>query len=49
MIDTPPSLVADAQILSAKVDAVLLVVQPGRTHAETARACLELFKHAGAG
>ncbi len=48
VIDTPPSLVADAQILSGKVDAVLLVIQPGSTHAETARASLELFKRAGA-
>jgi polysaccharide biosynthesis transport protein len=48
VIDTPPCLVADAQILSARVDAVLLVIQPGRTHAQPARACLELFRHAGA-
>ena len=48
VIDTPPSMVADAQILAAKVDAVLLVTQPGVTHAETARAALELFKRAGA-
>jgi Mrp family chromosome partitioning ATPase len=48
VIDAPPSLVADAQILAAKVDAVLMVVQPGATHAEGARASLELFKRAGA-
>jgi capsular exopolysaccharide synthesis family protein len=48
VIDTPPSLVADAQILSGKVDGVLLVIQPGTTHAEAARASLELFKRAGA-
>lgn len=48
VIDTPPSLVADAQILSGRVDAVLLVIQPGRTQAQTAQACLELFRHAGA-
>jgi capsular exopolysaccharide synthesis family protein len=48
VIDTPPSLVADAQVLAAKVDAVLLVVQPGSTHAETARSSLETFKRAGA-
>ena len=48
VIDTPPSLVADAQILSGKVDAVLMVVQPGSTHAEAAKASLELFKRAGA-
>jgi polysaccharide biosynthesis transport protein len=48
VIDTPPSLVADAQILSAKVDAVLLVVQPGKTQKETARSSMELYKRAGA-
>jgi capsular exopolysaccharide synthesis family protein len=48
VIDTPPSLVADAQILAAKVDAVLMVIQPGTTHVEAARASLELFKRAGA-
>ena len=48
VIDTPPSLVADAQILAGKVDAVLFVIQPGKTHAEVARASLELFKRAGA-
>jgi succinoglycan biosynthesis transport protein ExoP len=48
VIDTPPSLVADAQILAGKVDAVLLVIQPGATHTEAARASLELFRRAGA-
>ncbi len=48
VIDTPPSLVADAQILSGKVDAVLLVVQPGKTQAETALASMEIYKRAGA-
>jgi succinoglycan biosynthesis transport protein ExoP len=48
VIDTPPSLVADAQILAGKVDAVLFVIQPGRTHAAMARASLEVFKRADA-
>jgi polysaccharide biosynthesis transport protein len=48
VIDTPPSLVADAQVLSAKVDAVLFVIQPGRTHAEVAKASMDMFKRAGA-
>ena len=38
IIDSPPSLVADAQLLAAKVDCVLLVVQPGKTHTGAARA-----------
>jgi polysaccharide biosynthesis transport protein len=48
VIDTPPSLVADAQILAGKVDAVLLVVQPGKTQADVAQSCLELFRNAEA-
>ncbi len=48
IIDTPPSLVADAQVLAAKVDAVLLVVKPGKTSAEAARSSMELFRRAGA-
>jgi capsular exopolysaccharide synthesis family protein len=48
IIDTPPSLVADAQILAGKVDAVLLVIQPGKTHAAAARACLETLQRSGA-
>jgi len=48
VIDTPPSLVADAQVLAAKVDAVLFVIQPGVTQAESAHASLEMFKRAGA-
>ena len=47
VIDTPPSLVADAQVLATRVDAVLFVIQPGVTHSETARASLEMFRRAG--
>jgi len=48
VIDTPPSLVTDAQVLSGKVDAVVMVIQPGKTRVETARATLETFKRGGA-
>ena len=48
VIDTPPCLVADAQILAGKVDAVLFVIMPGRTKAQTAAASLQLFTRAGA-
>ncbi len=48
IIDTPPSLVADAQVLAAKVDAVLLVIKPGKTTAEAARSSMELYRRAGA-
>ncbi|HUH97380.1 MAG TPA: polysaccharide biosynthesis tyrosine autokinase [Anaerolineales bacterium] len=48
IMDSPPSVVADAQVLAAKVDCVLLVVQPGKTHADAARAMREQLKRAGA-
>ena len=48
IIDTPPSLVADAQVLAAKVDAVLIVIKPGKTSAEAARSSIELYRRAGA-
>jgi Mrp family chromosome partitioning ATPase len=48
IIDSPPSIVADAQLLAAKVDGVLLVVQPGKTHAGAARAMREQLDRVGA-
>ncbi len=48
IIDSPPSLVSDAQILAAKVDCVLLVMQPGKTHIGAARATREQLDRAGA-
>ncbi|MFH2040856.1 MAG: polysaccharide biosynthesis tyrosine autokinase [Chloroflexota bacterium] len=41
VIDSPPSLVADAQILASRVDGVLLVIQPGTTHIDSACATVE--------
>jgi capsular exopolysaccharide synthesis family protein len=40
IIDSPPSLVADYQVLSTKMDGVLLVVQPGTTRADSASTML---------
>ena len=48
VIDSPPSMVSDAQVLAAKVDGVLLVVQPGKTHIDAARATREQLDRAGA-
>ena len=48
VIDSPPSMVSDAQILAAKVDGVLLVIQPGKTHTGAARATREQLDRAGA-
>ncbi len=48
ILDSAPAIVSDAQVLAAKVDGVLLVVRPGKTHREELRATLEQFKRAGA-
>jgi capsular exopolysaccharide synthesis family protein len=48
ILDGPPSLVADVQILAAKVDAVILVIQPGHTQVAAALATMEQLKRAGA-
>ena len=48
IIDSPPSLVTDAQLLASKVDGVVLVIQPGHTHAEAARLTMEMFAQVGA-
>lgn len=48
ILDSPPAIVSDAQVLAAKVDGVLLVVQPGKTHKDELRATLEQLKRAGA-
>ena len=41
IIDSPPFVVSDASVLASKVDGVILVVQPGKTHADSIRACVE--------
>jgi polysaccharide biosynthesis transport protein len=48
VIDSPPSVVADAQILSSLVDGVILVVQPGKSPIDEAQATLTQMKTAGA-
>jgi len=48
VIDSPPFVVTDASVLAARVDGVLLVVEPGRTQAEAAAALLEQLNRAGA-
>lgn len=47
VIDSPPSFVADAQILARDADAVILVVRPGITPVEAARNSIEMFKRVG--
>jgi len=41
IMDSPPSIVADYQVLATKTDGVLVVVQPGYTHAGAAYAMME--------
>lgn len=48
VIDSPPSIVADYQVLSTKVDGVVMVIKPGNTHAETASAMLEQLERVNA-
>jgi capsular exopolysaccharide synthesis family protein len=48
ILDSPPAIVADAQVLSAKADGVLLVVRPGRTHEDELKATVEQLRRAGA-
>jgi capsular exopolysaccharide synthesis family protein len=48
VIDSPPTLVADAQILASKVDGVLIVLTPGRTHMGALRSLVEQLTTAGA-
>jgi polysaccharide biosynthesis transport protein len=48
IIDSPPSLVADSQILAAKSDGVLIVIQPGNTHRDSAKAAVAQLRSAGA-
>lgn len=48
IIDSPPVLVADSSVLASKVDGTVLVVQPGRTDAKSAKAMMEQFERVGA-
>ncbi|HQN24654.1 MAG TPA: polysaccharide biosynthesis tyrosine autokinase [Bacteroidales bacterium] len=48
IIDSPPSLVADALIISTKVDGFLFVVRPGFTQAKPAMVSVESLKRSGA-
>lgn len=48
IVDSPPSLVADFQVLATKLDGVLLVIQPGHTHADAAFATLDQLQRVNA-
>ena len=48
IIDTPPGIVTDAQILSTKADGVIYVIQPGKTRKTSASKPLEEFRRVNA-
>jgi capsular exopolysaccharide synthesis family protein len=48
IIDSPPFVVSDPVILAAKIDGVLLVIEPGGTKIDMARTMLEQLERAGA-
>jgi polysaccharide biosynthesis transport protein len=48
IIDSPPSIVTDPQVLAAKVDGVVIVVWPGHTQMNGVRSTLEQLNRVGA-
>ena len=40
IIDSPPFVVSDASVLASKVDGVILVIQPGKTHTDSIQAAV---------
>ncbi len=48
IMDAPPCIVADPIILSARVDGVLLVIEPGKTKIGSAQVVIEQLHRAGA-
>lgn len=48
ILDSPPSLFADFQVLAAKANGVFLVIQPGYSHAEAALSTLERLNRVNA-
>lgn len=48
IIDGPPLLVADATVLASRVDGVILVIRPGHSGMDVARATMEQLRRSGA-
>jgi capsular exopolysaccharide synthesis family protein len=48
IIDSPPSLLADAAVLAARADGVLLVIQSNKTQLNAATAMIEQLRRVGA-
>jgi capsular exopolysaccharide synthesis family protein len=47
VIDSPPALVTDVQIMASKVDGIIVVIHSGHTHADSALATMEQLSRAG--
>lgn len=47
IIDSPPLFMADARVLAASVDAILVVLRPGVTHIDAANAAMEQIRRIG--
>ncbi len=47
LVDVPPGLVADGQILAARADGLLIVVRPGATPLDALRALIEQHRRSG--
>jgi capsular exopolysaccharide synthesis family protein len=48
LIDTPPAIVSDAQVLSTKSDGVIFVLRPGKSRTIAVKTPLEEFYRVGA-
>ncbi|MCZ7551723.1 MAG: CpsD/CapB family tyrosine-protein kinase [Anaerolineales bacterium] len=48
IVDSPPGIISDPIALSAKVDGVLVVIDPGRTRIGAAQVLMEQLNRAGA-
>jgi len=48
ILDSPPTIVADAIAMSVKMDGVLLVIEPGKTKIGAAQVLMEQLNRAGA-
>ncbi len=48
VIDTPPAIVTDAQLLASQADGVIYIVRPGKTRVIAAKTPLEEFERVGA-
>jgi Mrp family chromosome partitioning ATPase len=48
IIDSPPFIVADPIVVAARVDGVVMIVEPGKTKIEASQVMLEQLQRSGA-